>query len=260
LEKSTVFGIVVGILTLVIGITLKGASVLSLLNPAALVIIFVGTFASLLNAFPLERVKKFPVIFKLLFKEQELMPKTELLKTFIELAQMARREGLLSLESRLEEIKDPFFQDGMRMVIDGLDADFVQDVLTADIQAMEERHAAGALIFSQAGMYAPTLGVLGAVMGLIAALGNLNDIEKLGHSIAAAFVATLMGIFTGYVLWHPFATKLKLRSKEEVEIKKMVVEGILSIQAGDSPVAIEAKLVVFIPQQERLLLKAKPER
>jgi chemotaxis protein MotA len=259
LEKSTVFGIVVGVLTLVIGIILKGASVVALFNPAAFVIIFVGTFASLLNAFPMERVKKFPVIFKLLFKEQQLIAKAELLKTFVELAQTARREGLLSLESRLDEIQDPFFQDGMRMVIDGLDAEFVQDVLTADIQAMEERHAAGALIFSQAGMYAPTLGVLGAVMGLIAALGNLNDIEKLGHSIAAAFVATLMGIFTGYVLWHPFATKLKLKSKKEVEIKKMIVEGILSIQAGDSPVAIEAKLVVFIPQQERLLLKAKSE-
>lgn len=259
MEKSTIIGVIVGVLAVVVGMVLKGASITALINPAAFLIIIVGTAAALLNAFPMERVKKFPVIFKLLFKEQLLIPKTELLKTFIELAQTARREGLLSLEGRLEEIKDPFFQDGMRMVIDGLDAEFVQDVLTADIQAMEERHQAGALIFSQAGMYAPTLGVLGAVIGLIAALGNLNDIEKLGHSIAAAFVATLLGIFTGYVLWHPFATKLKLKSKEEVEIKKMIVEGILSIQAGDSPVAIEAKLVVFIPQQERLLLKAKSE-
>lgn len=259
MEKSTVIGVIGGILAICVGMVLKGASITALINPAAFLIIIAGTAAALCNAFPMQRVKKFPVIFKLLFKEQQLIPKTELLKTFIELAQTARREGLLSLEGRLEEIKDPFFQDGMRMVIDGLDAEFVQDVLTADIQAMEERHQSGALIFSQAGMYAPTLGVLGAVIGLIAALGNLNDIEKLGHSIAAAFVATLLGIFTGYVLWHPFATKLKLKSKEEVEIKKMIVEGILSIQAGDSPVAIEAKLVVFIPQQERLLLKAKSE-
>lgn len=259
MEKSTVIGVIVGILTLVIGITLKGSSVAVLLNPAALVIILVGTTAALFNAFSMERLKKFPVICKLLFKEQKLISKIELVKVFIELAQTARREGLLSLESRIEEIKDPFFQDGMRMVIDGLDADFVQDVLTADIHAMEERHQSYSLIFSQAGMYAPTLGVLGAVMGLIAALGNLNDMEKLGHSIAAAFVATLLGIFTGYVLWHPFANKLKLKSKDEAEIKKMIVEGILSIQAGDSPVAIEAKLVVFIPQQERLLLKAKSE-
>jgi chemotaxis protein MotA len=175
------------------------------------------------------------------------------------LSQVARREGILALESRLEEINDPFLKNGMSMVIDGMDVDFVRDVLDADIEAMEERHRSGALIFSQAGMYAPTLGVLGAVVGLIAALGNLNDIEVLGHSIAAAFVATLLGIFTGYVLWHPFSNKLKLVSKDEVELKRMMVEGILSLQAGDSPMAIESKLLVFIPQKVRELLKPKPE-
>lgn len=110
-------------------------------------------------------------------------------------------------------------------------------------------------MFTQAGTYAPTLGVLGAVVGLIAALGNLNDIEKLGHSIAAAFIATILGIFTGYVLWLPFANKLKIMSEEEIGLKRMVIEGILSLQAGDSPTAIEAKLMVFIPQSQREGLK-----
>ena len=110
-------------------------------------------------------------------------------------------------------------------------------------------------MFTQAGTYAPTLGVLGAVVGLIAALGNLNDIDKLGHSIAAAFVATILGIFTGYVLWHPFANKLKIISEHEVSQKR--IEGILSLQAGDSPTAIEAKLMVFIPQTEREALKGE---
>ena len=114
-------------------------------------------------------------------------------------------------------------------------------------------------MFTQAGTYAPTLGVLGAVIGLIAALGNLADIDKLGHAIAAAFVATLLGIFTGYVLWHPFANKLKIMSNKEAEIRKMMVEGILSLQAGDSPTAIEAKLMVFIPANERAGLKPKKE-
>ena len=112
-------------------------------------------------------------------------------------------------------------------------------------------------MFTQAGTYAPTLGVLGAVVGLIAALGNLNDIDKLGHSIAAAFVATILGIFTGYVLWHPFANKLKIISEHEVSQKRMIIEGILSLQAGDSPTAIEAKLMVFIPQTEREALKGE---
>lgn len=259
MEKSTVIGVALGIGAVIIGMALKGASPTALINPAAFMIIFVGTAAALFNAFPMEQVRNFPVLVKKLFKQQELLPKPELLTLFVELSQIARREGILALESRLEDIKDPFLKNGMSMVIDGMDVDFVRDVLDADIEAMEERHRAGALVFAQAGMYAPTLGVLGAVIGLIAALGNLEDIEVLGQSIAAAFVATLLGIFTGYVLWHPFSNKLKQLSKDEVEVKRMMVEGILSLQAGDSPMAIESKLLVFIPQKVRGLLKPQPE-
>jgi chemotaxis protein MotA len=259
LEKSTVFGLVLGLVSISVGMVLKGASLTALINPAAFLVIIGGTAACLLNCFSLEHLKTFPSLVRKLFIEQVLMPKPDLLKLFIELSQTARREGILALESRVDEITDPYLKNGLNMVIDGLDPDFVGDVLDAEIQAMGERHRAGALIFSQAGMYAPTLGVLGAVVGLIAALGNLDDIEKLGHSIAAAFVATLLGIFTGYVIWHPFANKLKMMSQKEVEIKKMMIEGVLSLQAGDSPTAIEAKLLVFIPQKERALLKPKPE-
>lgn len=257
MEKSTLIGIILGIVAVVVGMALKGASVVALVNPAAFMIIFVGTFASLLNAFTMDQIKNFPTLFKQLFKQPKIVSKMELLPLFVELSQTARREGILALESRVEEITDPFLKNGLSMIIDGLDPDFVGDVLDAEIKAMEERHRNGALMFSQAGMYAPTLGVLGAVIGLIAALGNLDDIEKLGHSIAAAFVATLLGIFTGYVMWHPFSNKLKMMSKMEVEVRKMMVEGILSLQAGDSPTAIQAKLIVFIPQKERELLKPK---
>ncbi|MCX7781186.1 MAG: flagellar motor stator protein MotA [Negativicutes bacterium] len=251
MEKSTLIGIILGVAAVTIGMVLKGASLTALINPAAFMIIIVGTAASLLNAFPMEQIKAFPQLMKRIFKGQELMPKQDLLTFFVELSQTARREGLLALEGRVADVKDPFLRNGLMMVVDGMDADFVSDVLEAEIIAMEERHRSGALIFSQAGMYAPTLGVLGAVIGLVAALGNLEDIEALGHSIAAAFIATLLGIFTGYVMWHPFANKLKMLSKEEVELRKMMIEGILSLQAGDSPVAIESKLQVFIPQSRR---------
>ena len=120
---------------------------------------------------------------------------------------------------------------------------------------MQERHAVSRSILTQAGTYAPTLGVLGAVVGLIAALGNLNDVNKLGHAIAAAFVATILGIFSAYVIYLPLANKLKLLSEAEVSEKRMIIEGILSLQAGDSPTQIEAKLMVFIPQSERDGLK-----
>ncbi|EGO64297.1 flagellar motor stator protein MotA [Acetonema longum] len=259
MEKSTLIGVIVGVGAVGTGMVLKGASLSALNNPAAFLIIIAGTVACILNAFPMQQVMKFPVLMKQLFRDQQLVPKTQLLPLFVELSQTARREGILALEGRLNEVEDTFLKNGLSMVIDGMDPEFVHDVLDAEVQAMEERHRLGALIFSQAGSYAPTLGVLGAVVGLIAALGSLDNIEVLGHSIAAAFVATLLGIFTGYVLWNPFANKLKMMSKREAEIKRMMIEGILSLQAGDSPMAIEAKLLVFIPQADRSALKRKAE-
>ena len=136
------------------------------------------------------------------------------------------------------------------MIIDTTDSDFANDVLLEKISAMQERHRKGALIFSQAGTYAPTLGVLGAVVGLIAALGNLADIEKLGHSIAAAFIATLLGIFTGYVLWHPMSNKLKLISRQEIEVRQIMVEGLLALQEGINSRQLEHKLNVYLTPAE----------
>lgn len=258
-ELSSIVGMVLGLSAITIGMVLKGASLSALLNPAAIMIIFVGTAASLFNGFPMAQMKEFPLLIKKLFQEQKLMPKMQLLELFVHLSQTARREGLLALEGQIGDIEDPFLKNGMNMMIDGMDPDFIRDVLEAEVETMEERHRNGALMFSQAGMYAPTLGVLGAVIGLVAALGNLDDIEKLGHSIAAAFIATLFGIFTGYVIWHPFANKMKLLSKKEVAIKRIIIEGILSLQAGDSPVAVEAKLKAFLSQTERQQLEAKVE-
>ena len=161
----------------------------------------------------------------------------------------------MAIEKKANEVADPFIRSTMTMVADGFNADFIYGVVDAEIKQMEERHRSGAQIFAQCGMYAPTLGVLGAVIGLIAALGNLSDIDQLGHSIAAAFVATLLGIFTGYVCWHPFANKLKQINAEEVEIKRMVLEGALALQEGASSIAIESRLQAFIPLSERKSLR-----
>ena len=255
LEKSTLIGLVLGFVSVFVGMVLKGAPISSLNNPAAFLIIIGGTFSCLFTGFTLEQMRNFPNLIKKTLKAPDNRPKADLLRLFVELSQIARREGILALENKVADISDPFFRSGLNMVIDGMDPDFVSDVLDAEVEGMEQRHNDGAAIFNQAGTYAPTLGVLGAVVGLIAALGNLTDIDKLGASIAAAFVATLLGIFTGYVIWLPFANKLKMLSKLEVTEKRMIIEGILSLQAGDSPIAIEAKLMVFIPQSERDKLK-----
>jgi chemotaxis protein MotA len=252
MEKSTVIGIALGVIAVLLGMFLKHAPLSNLLNPAAFVIILVGTAASLFIGFPMSEVSKFPTLLKLTFIQQKLVRRDDLIRMFVEWATITRREGLLALETKVDEIEDGFLRNGMRMIIDGNDQDFVRDVLLEDIAAMEERHKMGALIFSQAGMYAPTLGVLGAVIGLIAALADMSDMDKLAHAIAAAFVATLLGIFTGYVLWHPISNKLKRLSKRESEIRVMMVEGLLSIQSGVSTIAINQKLSVFLTPTERL--------
>jgi chemotaxis protein MotA len=257
MEKSTVIGIVLGLVAVLLGMTLKGAPISNLLNPAAFTIIIIGTAASLFIGFPMAELKKFPQLIKMIFVAQALLPREDLIKMFMEWATITRREGLLALEANVDDIQDPFLRTGMRMIIDGNDHDFVRDVLLEDISATEERHRAGALIFSQAGMYAPTLGVLGAVIGLIAALADMSDMEKLAHAIGAAFVATLLGIFTGYVLWHPISNKLKRLSKREIELRLMMVEGLLSIQSGVSTIAINQKLSVFLTPTERFRINEK---
>lgn len=251
MNKASVIGIVLALIAVFVGMVLKGASLSSLANPAALLIIILGTIATLFIGFEMEEIKKIPKLFKIAFTSKTLPSKHVLVDQFMELGTLSRREGLLALESQMEKMEDPFMKLGLQMVLDGSDQEFVQDVLMEEVNALEERHRNGALIFTQAGTYAPTLGVLGAVVGLIAALSNLNEVEKLGHLISAAFVATLLGIFTGYVLWHPIANKLKQISKKEVEIRLMMIEGILSVQAGISVAIIKQKLSVFIPPAER---------
>ncbi|CAM3382956.1 flagellar motor stator protein MotA [Cytobacillus oceanisediminis] len=251
MDKTTIIGIILGLIAVGAGMIYKGVSPAVLLNPAAILIIILGTAAAVAIAFPTSEVKRVPKLFGVLFKEEKLMNPTEMIKMFSDWAQLARKEGLLALEVKTNEIEDTFLKNGLTLAVDGQSADYIRDVLSEEIDAMEERHQSGALIFSQAGTYAPSLGVLGAVIGLIAALGNMNDTTSLGHAISAAFVATLLGIFTGYVLWHPFANKLKRKSKKEAKLKSMMIEGILSILEGEAPRVIEQKLASYLPSGER---------
>lgn len=251
MDKASIIGVILGVTAIALGMYFKGVVFSALINPAAILIIIAGTTAAVITAFPMSELKRVPKLFKILFSEQQLVKPEELIKTFSEWAVIARKEGLLALESIADQVDNQFLKNGLNLAVEGQSADYIRDILTEEIEAMEERHLSGAAIFSQAGTYAPTLGVLGAVLGLIAALGNMADIEKLGHAISAAFVATMLGIYTGYVLWHPFANKLKRKSQQESKIKEMMVEGILSIIEGEAPRTIEQKLTSYLPAEDR---------
>lgn len=257
MDKSSIIGMILAIIAIGVGMFLKGVSPVALINPAALLIIFGGTMASVCIAFPMTALKKVPTLFKIILKDEKTKDIKEVIVMFTKWAELSRKEGVLSLERELDDTTDTFLYSGMQMVVDGQQPDFIRDVMLEKIDAMEERHQNGVSIFTQAGTYAPTLGVLGAVIGLIAALGNMNDTEALGHAISAAFVATLLGIFSGYVLWHPFANKLKEKSKAEAKVKYVMIEGILSIANGESPQIIKDKLGSYLSSKE--LIKVNQE-
>nr|WP_315024506.1 flagellar motor stator protein MotA [uncultured Aminipila sp.] len=261
MELTTLLGIIVGFTSVIGAMIFKHISFTVFLNPAAFFVIFVGTVATILNSFPGENLKSIGALFKILFTKQERMSELDIIELMVNLSTTARKEGLLSLESKVEEIEDSFLKKGIRMVVDGTGDDVITEILESEISAMEKRHETNASIFSSAGMYAPTLGVLGAVFGLIAAMSHIDDTDKMAEAIAAAFIATILGIFTGYVLWNPFAKKLKVKSQAEVTLKYMILEGLLSIQRGDSPFMLKERLLAVLPasKQEQIAEEMKSE-
>lgn len=256
---SSIIGILIALIAIGFGMVLKGASLAALYNPAAYLIIFGGTIAAIMVAFPFSEIKQFPKLLRIALFEQKLPSKAEQISTLVACAEIAKKEGILALEEISINTVDPFFKKGLELIIDGYEIGFIEEVLLDEVAAIDMRHKTGALIFTQAGTYAPTLGVLGAVIGLVASLGNINDVVKIGHSISAAFIATLLGIFSGYVLWHPIANKLKRLSKKEQELKLLVIDGLLAIYQGISPSSLEKKLTVYISPKERKMYEQKIE-
>lgn len=261
MELTTLLGIIVGFAAVVGAMVFKGISFSVFLNPAAFCVIIVGTIATILNSYPGKNLKNIGALFKILLTKQKGNDEVEIYNLMVDLAITARKDGLLALDKKVQDIEDPFVKKGISMITLGLAGDVIEEILETEIEAMEKRHEINASIFSSAGMFAPTLGVLGAVFGLIAAMGHIDDTDLMAEAIAAAFIATVLGIFTGYVLWTPFAKKLKVKSQEEVILKNMILIGLLSIQKGDSPAVLKERLLAVLPppKQKKILEEAEME-
>lgn len=249
-DVATVAGVVVGFAALLVANSMEGGTVASLMNPSAALIVFGGTIGATLVSFPLERLKPVPQLMVRAFTERPLSP-PELVGVFVELAEKARREGLLALEQHLERLSDPFLRKGVLLVVDGTDPEVVRTVLETEVGLIERRHHAGFSVLEAMGGYAPTMGIIGTVMGLINVLGGLEDPSELGHAIAVAFVATLYGVSSANLLWLPLASKLKAKSQDELLARELMVEGILSVQAGDNPRLVKEKLMTYVAPRER---------
>lgn len=260
MDIASVVGIIGGILACIGCVMLEEAGIIGFgyFNIPGAVIIGAGSVLATGAMFTMSELKKVPAFLKVTFFNKEENP-GEIIEMMLHFAQKARREGLLALEADIENIKDPFFQKGIQLVVDGVDPELIEEILDIELTNMKHRHKLGEDIFMSAGGIAPTMGILGAIMGLTGALGKMGggDIMATIHALAIAFIASFYGVGLANLVLIPIAMKLKRLSENEVFVKELIITGVLSIQAGDNPRIVEEKLKAYFNKAEYPLKTAE---
>jgi chemotaxis protein MotA len=246
MEFGTLGGVGAIFVAVILSMILEGSSPTSILLLPALVLVFVGSFGAAMAGC---LVRDLPVVFRHLKKAFVGKPidAQQSVESIVAMADLARRQGLLALEEMVREVEDPLLRQGIELTVDGTDPEEIQEILEALILAKRADDKVGIKFFGDMGGYAPTLGIIGTVIGLIHVLGNLSTPEKLGHLIAGAFVATLWGVLSANALWLPISSKLKRMSELESSQMEMVLEGVLAVQSGTNPRLVEQKLRSILP-------------
>jgi chemotaxis protein MotA len=258
MKASTAIGIGVAIAGLLMGALMEGSQIAAFIDPPAILIVFGGTLGATLASTSMESVKRIPSLYKRAMSAEHQDPagRVELL---VSLADKARREGLLALESGVAEIDDEFTRKGLQLVVDGTDPEVILQVLENEIDGASGRAAADKTIFEKAGGFAPTMGILGTVLGLVHVLQNLDQPSTLGPAISGAFIATLYGVGSANVIFLPVGAKLHHIADAETSLREMTIEGLLAIQAGDNPRVVADKLEAFVPPEDRKAAKEAAE-
>lgn len=252
MDIASLVGLLLVIIGTFLGMTLKGADPVAMFtNVPALLIVFMGSIgATFLSHSMAENMAALKGLNKVMMPGPPPDP-TAAVERLVALAAKARSEGLLGLEEETRTIEDPFLRKGLQLAVDGTDAAVLQETLVADVKSMKDRHKTVAGWWMQAGIFAPTFGIIGAVIGLIAVLSKLDDPSKLGHGIGAAFVATFWGVFLANGLYLPWSNKLKRLSAAEAAQRELTLHGILALQVGTSPRTLEEKLNSYLAPNMR---------
>jgi chemotaxis protein MotA len=245
LDRLTPMAIGGALVLVLLSMILDGASPMALIKPAPLILVFGGTFAVSAAGLMKKDLKTIKLVIKQAIGVPESDPDEDIAH-LVRLAEIARRDGLLALEKAAGTIDDPFLARGVQMTVDGIDSEEMYEILESEITAIRERHKVGAKFFSDMGGFAPTLGIIGTVVGLIHVLANLSDPNAVGPAIGSAFTATLWGVLTANAMWLPIANKLRRASELEVHSKRMIVDGLLAVQAGSSPRMVETRLRAYV--------------
>jgi len=224
-----------------VGAVLKGAGIHALLSSAAFMIVVVGTFAAIFIQTPLPVFKHAMSRFSWVIKPPQMQAEA-LITKIVEWSNIARKQGLLGLEPLIDRETDPFVRRGLQLVVDGGEPEAIRKLLEVEVDVREHADTRAAKVYEGMGIYSPTLGIIGAVLGLMAVMQNLADPSKLGHGIAAAFTATVYGIGLANLFFLPIAAKLKGAVQAQSHVREMVIEGMISIAQGENPRSIETKL------------------
>lgn len=252
----TVIGIIVGLAMMIWGMAMVSITEYSIgqlklfWDISSVIITIGGSFCALLIAYPLKTFKRLSKIIVQSFKESEKSA-PDIISQFTSLSRKARREGLLSLEDEISSIEDDFLKKGLQMVVDGIEPETIREIMDLEISEMERRHKEGIEMLKTWGGYAPAFGMAGTLIGLIQMLANLSDSSQIASGMAKALITTFYGSLMAYLIFNPMAANLTLKSEQEVAIRDMMLEGILSIQSGVNPRIIEEKLISYLSPEER---------
>ena len=250
MDKATWAGVLLAVGGIVVGLVLDGGNLAQILQPTAAMIVFGGTLGAVLIQFPMSIVLEALSRLMHIFVEPKRNPQ-EIVSQLVQYAHQARRNGIISLDAELEKIEDPFLKKSLMLAVDGMEPQELRKMMELELDNQAEHDDKVPLVFESAGGFAPTIGIIGAVLGLIQVMQHLDKIDEVGKGIAVAFVATIYGVGSANLFFLPAAGKLKLRMRGEQNIREMILEGVVSILEGMNPRMLETKLVGFFAQLQR---------
>jgi chemotaxis protein MotA len=250
MDKGSVGGVILAIAGIVAGLLIEGGNLGQILQPTAALIVFGGTMGAVLLQFPLPTVLgafgRLAHVFSAPRKHND-----QLLKLLVAFANKARRNGVVSLDSDLQTIQDPFLKQALMLAVDGTEPNELRKIMRVSLDSIAESEDRLPAVFESAGGFSPTVGILGAVLGLIQVMKNLDNIQEVGRGIAVAFVATIYGVGIANLFFLPFAGKMRLRMQDEHQRREMMLEGVVSILEGMNPRMLEVKLSGFLSEAEQ---------
>lgn len=250
MDILTIAGIILSLGAILGGQVLEGGHIGSILQATAFMIVMGGTIGAVMVNYPMAIFMKGMMNTKMVFINVHVDSKA-MIGQIVELATLSRKQGLLALESKLKGLTDPFLMKGLQLVIDGTEAKAIREILEIEVEQFEEENNLSGKVWESLGGFAPTIGILGAVLGLIHVMENLSDPSKLGSGIATAFVATIYGVGAANLFFLPIGGKIKLKTKELVLARQLIIEGLVSLAQAENPKMIEEKLSGYLPESQR---------